>query len=414
VAFKQRIGLKSREIAKNLCQPRFDLVEYTQLPVWRLAKGAFPLAPISTLEKLSMKKTLIAMAAVAVTGAASAQVTMYGLIDQFYGNVDVVDAAGADAASVTQLGATSSTKTASGLQSGGLSGSRWGIKGSEDLGGGLTASFVLESAITATTGASTGFTRNSNVALAGGFGTVSLGHQYTPSFSAIGGTDIDGTSAFSTSNLFPTAVRASNSMMYTSPSMGGATAKLMMINESTGITGAASTKGYDASLTYSAGPLTVVGATSSIKTKTAAVAGVTAVTSTTAQVLAVAATDGKVTSTTVGASYNLGVATVMANVINYKATNNVTAASSFEASETNLGVAMPMGAVTLLAGWGNNKANLVNTASVKTNDYIVGANYAMSKRTDVYARISKTGVINSSFADAGKVTRTAVGLRHKF
>ena len=363
-----------------------------------------------------MKKTLIALAAVAVTGAASAQVTMYGVVDQYYGKTDVTDVKGADAASVTQLGATTATKTASGMNSGGLSGSRWGIKGSEDLGGGLTASFVYESAITATTGASTGFTRNSNVALGGGFGTVSLGQQYTPTFSAIGGTDIDGTSAFSTSNLFPSGVRASKSIMYTSPSFGGVTAKLLMVNESAGITNDASYKGYDGSLTYAAGPLKVVGAASSFKTKEAAVAADagTVAKGYTDYVKGSAAEDSKITSTTIGATYDLGVASVMLNTSTLKYSEAGTAGKD-KWSETNLGVKMPMGAVTMLAGWGNNKFTLNGGTAVKTNDYVVGANYALSKRTDLYARISKTGVISDSTgADAGKVQRTAVGVRHTF
>ncbi|UUZ48658.1 porin [Massilia sp. B-10] len=64
--------------------------------------------------------------------------------------------------------------------------SRWGIKGSEELGGGLSAFFVIEGGIHADNGTSTQnntlFGRTSIVGLRGGFGAVSLGLQDTPLF----------------------------------------------------------------------------------------------------------------------------------------------------------------------------------------------------------------------------------------
>ena len=71
-----------------------------------------------------MKKTLIALAAVAATGAAFAQstVTLYGVVDQGY-NTDKKTVGGV-ATKITGLTSI-------------LSGSRFGFKGTEDLGGGL-------------------------------------------------------------------------------------------------------------------------------------------------------------------------------------------------------------------------------------------------------------------------------------
>ncbi|MES2890309.1 MAG: porin, partial [Pseudomonadota bacterium] len=75
-----------------------------------------------------MKKTLIALAVLASSGAAMAQstFTLYGIADV---NVERLD------------GASSVNR----ISSGGLNGSRWGLRGSEDLGGGLKAVFTLES-----------------------------------------------------------------------------------------------------------------------------------------------------------------------------------------------------------------------------------------------------------------------------
>ena len=360
-----------------------------------------------------MKKTLIALAAVAVTSTAMAQVTMYGVMDVNTYSRSVTTAAGVDAASVTQFAATAATSAASGMSSGGLSGSRWGIKGSEDLGGGLTASFQLESSITASTGASTGFTRTSAVGVAGGFGSVSAGVLYTPSFSVIGGSDIDGTSGYSTSNLFPSGVRGSGGFLYTSPKMGDLTAKIMYSNNASGLNDTTKASLQDISLSYAAGPLSVAVGMSTAKGKTPAVAIVVS-TTTALQVLAVAATDTTTKGNVLGVSYDLGVAKVMLNTATAKRTNNLTATTTFKMTESNFGVSVPMGAISLVAGYGKNKVTLGTAAGVSTNDNMIGANYRLSKRTDMYVRMSKTGTINASGVDAGKVNTTAVGLRHTF
>ncbi|MDO9203061.1 MAG: porin, partial [Hydrogenophaga sp.] len=112
-----------------------------------------------------MKKSLIALAVLAASGAAMAQssVTLYGIAD-----VVIHKDKGASAA----------------LASGGVSGSRLGFKGTEDLGGGLKANFVLEQGLQLDTGAigdgtaktaGQAFSRQSYVGLSGGFGEVKLG-----------------------------------------------------------------------------------------------------------------------------------------------------------------------------------------------------------------------------------------------
>ncbi|MCS6995909.1 MAG: porin [Casimicrobiaceae bacterium] len=58
--------------------------------------------------------------------------------------------------------------------------SRWGMRGSEALGGGISAIFQLEAGFASDTGAGGGFTRESWVGLQGGFGTLRLGYGLTP------------------------------------------------------------------------------------------------------------------------------------------------------------------------------------------------------------------------------------------
>jgi predicted porin len=116
-----------------------------------------------------MKKSLLALAVLgAFAGAASAQssVTVYGIVDVGVNRTDN----GLD--SVNQL------------KSSGQSGSRIGFKGTEDLGGGLSAIFVLEQGFNTDTGtenvAGKQFSRLSYVGLNGGFGSVKLGRQLSP------------------------------------------------------------------------------------------------------------------------------------------------------------------------------------------------------------------------------------------
>jgi len=119
-----------------------------------------------------MKKQLLAVAALAtVSGVAMAQATVYGNIDMALTNSSAAAAGGA------------SSKTS--MDMGGISPSVIGFKGSEDLGGGLKASFALEGHIDPTNGSNTAlngggtlFGRQANVALSGSFGAVTVGRQF--------------------------------------------------------------------------------------------------------------------------------------------------------------------------------------------------------------------------------------------
>ena len=117
-----------------------------------------------------MKKTLLALATLgAMAGTAvAADVTVYGLVDYGF-NYQHVDGDTAD------VDARDGFEMRSGMNSG----SRFGIKGSEDLGNGLTVGFVLENGFDADTG-DLGydgriFGRESQVYLKGNFGTLSFG-----------------------------------------------------------------------------------------------------------------------------------------------------------------------------------------------------------------------------------------------
>ena len=141
-----------------------------------------------------MKKTLIALAVMTVSGAAFAQssVTMYGVIDVAYGSHKT-----------TNLDGTV-TRKSSGIMDGNNAGNRIGFRGTEDLGGGLKANFVIEQGINPTSGDgfnkrvstshhqvdgttaySTGNSRQAYVGASGGFGEVRAGYQYTNSYDLV-------------------------------------------------------------------------------------------------------------------------------------------------------------------------------------------------------------------------------------
>ena len=128
-----------------------------------------------------MKKTLIALAAVAATGAAFAQssVTLYGVADVAVGKTNQ---AGLNLASDKFQAIASNT-----LNNGT---SRYGFRGVEDLGGGMKAGFNFEAGISLTTGAGNlsggqAFSRAANVSLMGGFGEIRAGRSLTPSFYSV-------------------------------------------------------------------------------------------------------------------------------------------------------------------------------------------------------------------------------------
>jgi predicted porin len=119
-----------------------------------------------------MKKSPLAIAAMALfaaAGSASAQsnVQVYGLLD------------------VGMETANNQTPTGGSMTrviSGGMNTSRWGLRGSEDLGGGLKAVFNLEGGILMDTGAQDGalFKRQANVGLEGAYGRVVIGRRSPP------------------------------------------------------------------------------------------------------------------------------------------------------------------------------------------------------------------------------------------
>lgn len=218
-----------------------------------------------------MNKKIIAAALLAFgTGASHAQgsVTIYGIAD-----AGLVHESGGVAGSVNKI------------SSGAGSTSRIGFRGSEDIGGGLTAVFTLENGHRLDTGevdtAGTIFNRQAFVGIKGRAGMLTLGRQYTPWHQALAqvGDPFATGYAGGSKNLFPdygSNVRASNTALYTSPVVRGFTADLAY---SLGEQAGSSTAGrqYGASLGYAAGALSLRLAYNHKNSDVAAAPGVAAV-----------------------------------------------------------------------------------------------------------------------------------------
>lgn len=346
-----------------------------------------------------MKKTLIAVAALAATGA-FAQVSVYGRLDVGY--------------AMTKTTTGSDEVKRNGVESHNSASSMWGIQGTEDLGGGLKAWFKLEQDIytaNGNTGASgagggtanaSGFNRTSMLGLSGNFGTVGIGRDYTPLFKLIGSIDINSLSRVSTVQSAAAGGGSTlpHMIVYTTPNLSGFVANVSVINDDNGSTTAGVTtdekvQGNNVTVAYNNGPLYIGGGVGEQKTTSGA-------------------TVTKTKGTAIVGGYNLGVVNLRAGYITSEAsTNGVT---GNETSELNIGAIVPMGKVTLRAQVGRN--TLENNASaIDSNgtDLVVGAEYALSAKTALFAKTGTYGKLNASGTQAEtKTTSTAFGLRTVF
>jgi len=187
-----------------------------------------------------MKKSLLALAVLGAPAFAGAQtnVTIYGIADMSIDRLSGSNGGLQSNPAVTRLYSNAGNN---------LAGSRLGFKGSEDLGGGLSAEFKLEMGIQMNTGESEQgpmFGRASNVGLKGGFGAVHVGLQDTPAFELLNNVDPMGVGLAGSSGniqignkaLFPIgglkgvpeqgwiglgAIRSNNSIRYDTPTMNG-------------------------------------------------------------------------------------------------------------------------------------------------------------------------------------------------
>ncbi len=370
-----------------------------------------------------MKKTLIALAVLASSGAAMAQstFTLYGVVD-----AGLDRQKGGSSTAATPAPSTAATNSVNSVTSGNLNGSRWGLRGSEDLGGGLKGVFTLESGFNTDTGVSGQggrlFGRQAFVGLEGGFGSIRIGRQYTPIGNvedAIGTKNYDplvllGTygSSGGAGNTNINAYRTDNAINYKTPSFGGFTAELEYSTQLSGSeinSGTSPKQGrhYGFNGMYANGPISAGLGYIQLQDVNATLAG--------AQ---------KRNEVAVFGSYDFGMAKPLAY---YVQTQGGTAATQDPKKMRvyGLNVAVPFGAFTVTPGVAFGKdVNGSNLSGAGTKDdakvFILQTQYDLSKRTAFYGNVSV--VSNDAAANKGfnnpNLDQTSsgiqVGVRHRF
>ncbi|CAN5118619.1 porin [soil metagenome] len=347
-----------------------------------------------------MKKSLIALSVLAVSGAAFAQssVTVYGLADVYFGSQKSAE---------TGLRQTK-------LESSGIYQSRFGFKGSEDLGGGLKANFLLENGFQLDTGgvsAGQAFSRQSYVGLSGGFGEVKLGKMWTAYDDISGATQAALNSVLSPfqgvwlSSSYKD--NPDNSIYYASPVMGGVSGA---VSYSLGENKNTPTAGVDAGsivsvhVKYKGGPV-YAGAAYQTEKATGAVPATN--------------------FTRLNASYDLGVAKLLAGygrvAFDGKSTNDWQLGADVPLSSAWLisgGVARSAGSVTGFTSDASYIGKRTDVTAAGQGDvvrtgYSLAASYDLSKRTKLYGGYHATKTKVPGAADA-KGSLLAVGMLHFF
>ncbi len=352
-----------------------------------------------------MKKSLLAVAVLgAFAGAASAQssVTLFGVVDL--------------SANQIKNGAT----TAKYLASNQLNSNRLGFRGTEDLGGGLTAGFWLEAGMNNATGNAGGgsgnvapsetaassqlFNRRSTVSLTSRMGEVRLGRDYDPSFWNTVFFDVNGANGLGQGlNLISSLgsgatsiARTNNSIGYFLPSgLGGIYGQAQVAAPE----GAPGNNYRGARLGYAAGPVDVAVGYGITKT-----------------------VGGDFKMQNVGASYNFGVA----KLLGYYNRNSY---GQLKQNVYEVSASVPLGQGEFRASYAKADAsgNTAGGVSTNANDAklaSVGYIYNLSKRTALYttyAKISNSGTAAFSIlpgslgsASGRESSGYNFGVRHSF
>jgi len=403
-------------------------------------------------------KSLVALAALAATSAfAQSNVTMYGIADVAYVNKTHTGAAGATL-----------SKT-SGIGEGFNAGNRIGFRGTEDLGGGMKANFVIEQGINITNGQlfssraaaggqqldgvsaaggtgnnmpsgaySTATNRQAYVGAASGFGEVRLGYQYTALYTVstnsgyhLGSEQPGGDLAHGTLSNADFGGTRANGITYISPKFNDVTITFQKGaasgRENVEIASPANGKTNDKNsrwsilANYAAGPLNASYAHTSFKTESNAVAAGTITTTifgavTAASAAAAAAKDQNNKLDQLAASYQLGAAKLTASYAKGQIRDTATATNSADTKAMQFGGEYAFGKVRPFLISGKSKitrqSDAATTFDAKSTQF--GARYDLSKRTVAYFISGKVSDDAATGTTIKERKATALGLFHSF
>jgi predicted porin len=355
-------------------------------------------------------------------GTSFADATIYGTFDQAYRS------------DKTTIG-TAAANTKKGVDSVLNGGMAIGFKGSEDLGGGLTASFVAEigfepsdpytsyssgtaaglttgAAVTTTPSFSNGVNnRQSFVGLAGGFGSVNIGRQYSNIFMAACGNDVGGCAAMVGNLAILTAsdasqdVRRANQVNYSLPSfVPGLTIQVgKSFGEKVSV-GANTTNnagdGSNYTFGYSTSGISATYASETVD-NTGQFSGYINAQG--------ASTTSKRKTNVMALSYDAG-------MVKLHFTNTKSSIGTGVSKATMYGVSAPLGSSASIGfemGTGDTKS-IASTTTSKLKGSQLAFNYSLSKRTIAYFRQGSTSETTAAGINAGKASTTAFGVSHNF
>jgi predicted porin len=282
------------------------------------------------------------------------------------------------------------------ISSGVTGGSRIGFKGVEDLGGGLKASFQLETGFCADsaagapnfcTGSNNFMGRQAYGALSGAFGSMSAGRQYSLGFINLTTIDPFGTGfAGQINNIFDASgIRLNNSVQYNTPVMSGFNASLeFSAGEKQGNWEAGRETG--AGLTYASGPIYAGATWYDVNTTTTP-----------------AQTARKTWQA--GGTYDFGVVKLHAMIQGTESSSAIPGA--FKRMNAMGGVTVPLAGGSVLASYVH--SNDKELADQDANQIGVGYLYPLSKRTSVYTSFAHIQNLHGGTFTVGNATETGTG-----
>jgi predicted porin len=398
------------------------------------------------MEIYRMKKSLLAVAALsAIAGAAQAQssVTIYGVMDVGYVN-QKSDGAGVSARS----NASNSFIGSSAEQT-----SRLGFRGTEDLGGGMSAIFVVETGLQPVSNTASAFNnRQSFVGLKkNGTGQFTLGTQYTSLFQAMSATDVGQTNNMVGSAVYPQEVptgngnpgvasfRGSDGSSGTSAGLTVRTTNMIQaqsdkfagfslgasytLNGSTvsntntsAVTNNWSGWGLKADYTWN--KLYVVAAANRLKSDNTGPVANRLPASTVGWTAAGGGVQSQDNQFYAGATYDFGILKAYLQYVNKKVTSAANA--NFYATRNGQQIGVRSYITPTIEGWanignGSHTTYGANTPRANFTAFQAGLNYYLSKRTNVYGiygsnQMSSAQPVNPSLS----ANAFALGVRHTF
>ncbi len=379
-----------------------------------------------------MKKTLAAVAVLgAFAGSAlAADVQLYGVVDTGlrYTHFDGDAAAGYDAVDKFEM------------KSGQQSGSRFGFKGTEDLGNGLTVGFILENQFNSDDGSLSDsdhfFRREASLFLEGGFGKIAMGrigsiNNGVSSWAQFGMLSAFGTSWDYSAQMGTWAVGAGiwdNMIAYQTPTFAGFTVYAQYgMGSNNNENESSSDRYYALGAKYANGPLNLYLAVDSINYQTADLTGVNADDIDDSLTVTFGGNyDFEVVKLFAGAQYydeaKISTAFGLLDSADYNAT---TYAGKFKGWSLGVSASIPAAGGQVLVGAGYMDAEAADSQKAAKDDELTrwvvsaGYDYPLSKRTNVYgiltyAQDSLDYTETTAKDQDPTVFAAMIGLRHKF